>query len=177
MASQHQVYIEFGPPGATQNHPQQIVEQPKQMQLLEVNYQKEPDIHSVLNIDEVDNNIPQHAVDRQNKLNAPDKHAANSINIAHKNINESTKNITVPSTENDSNKQDRQLWKKDKLSGFLPNSCHNIFPFIKTKSSGNDQKDNRTIQQQQNKNMSRKMMCDTEQLEGEISKLDIGKIQ
>lgn len=223
LASQNQVYIDFGPADAPPYQTERETEPVKQQQqispqLLPIKNGKESknQSNSVLNVDEVDNNIPQQIVDsHQNNLNALDngtqQMATNNRIIIHHAIKpltspppppSATTTTTTPmittTTDNDSNKNDRQVTKKDKLGGFLPNSCHNIFPFIKTKSSGHDKNNthkekNDTHQkdamQQHSNNISRKILHsskdnnkliqnnDTANLESEISKLDIGKTQ
>lgn len=220
LASQNQVYIDFGPADVPPYQPEQLTEPliQQQQQLLPVKSSKESknQSNSVLNVDEVDNNIPQQTIDNhQNNLNALDNNLqaiSNNRSTNQHKESQSTKVVTSPpqppqqqqqqqpppSTETDSNKNDRQVTKKEKLSGFLPNSCHNIFPFIKTKSSGHDkngahkekndtnQKDAHAMQQHSN-NITRKILNsgkdnnklihnnDTANLESEISKLDIGK--
>ncbi|XP_031640474.1 uncharacterized protein LOC116352208 isoform X2 [Contarinia nasturtii] len=226
LASQNQVYIDFGP--ADVPYQLERVSEPQQQQqpIQPIKNGKEQSKHqsnSVLNVDEVDNNIPQQILDsHQNSLNALDNSpemASNNRNTIENKyirvtkpltsppppINPTTTTTTMPmittTTDSDSNKNDRQLTKKDKLSGFLPNSCHNIFPFIKTKSSGHDktnahkekndtnQKDQHAMQQQQQQsnNITRKILHsskdnnkliqnkDTANLESEIRNLDIGK--
>lgn len=249
LASQnHQVYIDFGPPEAPPYQPDQVMDPAtlKQQQYhqhqsppIKSNKESKNQSNSVLNVDEVDNNIPQKILDsHQNNLNTLDNNSqiamVNNRNITgpHTVIKPLTSPppppiATLPSTttaitaaltttttttttsatvttttttDSDTNKNDRQLTKKDKLSGFLPNSCHNIFPFIKTKSSGHDknnthkekndanQKD--AMQQHQSNNITRKILHsskdsnnkliqnkDTANLESEISKLQIGKSQ
>lgn len=227
LASQNQVYIDFGPADAPPYQPDQLNEMQQQRQSPPIKSSKQS--NSVLNVDEVDNNIPQQTIDNhQNNLNALDKNSqaiSNNRNTNQHKESQSTKIglITTtmstttmatiptmapssppppppPSTDTDSNKNDRQVTsKKEKLGGFLPNSCHNIFPFIKTKSSGHDknngahkEKNNgdtnqKDALQHHSNNITRKILHsgkdnnkliqnnDTANLESEISKLDIGK--
>ncbi|XP_055319667.1 ras-interacting protein RIP3 [Sitodiplosis mosellana] len=240
LASQNQVYIDFGPPEAPPYQSERVADQQQQQQQqqqsppsIKSNKDSHNHSNSVLNVDEVDNNIPQQILDsHQNNLNTLDNNTqiamTNNRNITtqHKEMNvikpltsppppptetattvavttiTMTTTIPTPTGDSDSNKNDRQLTKKDKLSGFLPNSCHNIFPFIKTKSSSHDknnahkekndtnQKDAMQQQQHQSNNITRKILHsskdsnnkliqnkDTANLESEISKLDIGKSQ
>lgn len=75
--------------------------------------------------------------------------------------------------------------KKDKLAAFLPNGCHNIFPFIKTKTSHdkNSNKDksehSTTAHSGTRKSCSNKdnkyIQNNTAHLESELSKIDLGK--
>lgn len=185
LASQNQVYIDFGTPEAPPYQSERVVDPPpvtakqqqyqqqQQQQLspppIKSNKESKNHSNSVLNVDEVDNNIPQQILDsHQNNLNTLDNNAQiamtnNRNTITHHKEMNVIKPLTSPpppptmttattiapttvplttttttTTDSDSNKNDRQSTKKDKLSGFLPNSCHNIFPFIKTKSSGHD---------------------------------------
>lgn len=76
--------------------------------------------------------------------------------------------------------------KKDKLAAFLPNGCHNIFPFIKTKNSHdkNSNKDksehstttahNGTRKSCSNKD-NKYIQNNTANLECELSKIDLSK--
>lgn len=214
LASQNQVYIDFGPPDVPPYQSDRVIESAKmqeqqpQSQPIKNGKESKSQSNSVLNMDEVDNNIPQQILDsHQNNINALDNNTQMSSNnrttIQHpiKPINSPPPpppSSTTTTTDSDSNKNDRQTTKKDKLSGFLPNSCHNIFPFIKTKSSGHDKnnthKDKNDTNQkdamhQQSNNISRKILQsskdnnkliqnnDTANLESEFSKLDIGKSQ
>lgn len=177
LASQNQVYIDFGPADAPpyQQEPTSNQQQPQQQLAPTTKSSKDSKNSqsiSVLNVDEVDNNVLQQAIDnhQNNLINVLDNNAHNrSTSQLHSNkeSKQSTK-VTSPTVTNtitqssqpppppsslltspppppppssndtDSNKNDRQATKREKLSGFLPNSCHNIFPFIKTKSSGHD---------------------------------------
>lgn len=75
--------------------------------------------------------------------------------------------------------------KKDKLAAFLPNGCHNIFPFIKTKNSHdkNSNKDksehSTTAHSATRKSYSNKdnkyIQNNTANLESELSKIDLSK--
>lgn len=78
--------------------------------------------------------------------------------------------------------------KKDKLAGFLPNGCHNIFPFIKTKNSHHDKNSNKdksehsttahngTRKSCSNKDKDNKyIQNNTANLECELSKIDLSK--
>lgn len=216
LASQNQVYIDFGPADAPPYQSERVTEPAKQQispQLPPIKNGKESKTqsNSVLNADEVDNNISQQMVDsHQNNLNALDNGTQQMASNNRIIIHHATKPLTSPppppttttttpmittTTDSDSN---RQVTKKDKLGGFLPNSCHNIFPFIKTKSSGHDKNNThkekhdtnqKDAMQQQSNNISRKILHsskdnnkliqnnDTANLESEISKLDIGKTQ
>lgn len=248
LASQNQVYIDFGPADVPPYQPEQqqqfnqLQNQNQNQQLqqqslpIKSSIESKNQSNSVLNLDEVDNNIAQLTVDsHQNKLNTLDNNlqaTSNNRTSMHSKEIQSAKIVTPSSpppppplsstmqqsspppplppssTDSDSNKNEqRQITtKKDKLSGFLPNSCHNIFPFIKTKSSGHDKSNthkdkekekndtNQKDQQQhamhqQSNNISRKILHsskdsnkliqnnDTAHLESEISKLNIGNTQ
>lgn len=79
--------------------------------------------------------------------------------------------------------------KKDKLAGFLPNGCHNIFPFIKTKNSHdkNSNKDKTEHTAHNAHNGTRKSCSSTKDnnkfiqqnntanLECELAKIDLSK--
>lgn len=80
-----------------------------------------------------------------------------------------------------------KVTKKEKLSGFLPNGCHNIFPFIKTKNS-HDKHANKDKNDLHKENGSRKLINNKDNkyiqnkdtpinLESDFSKLDVTKSQ
>lgn len=221
LATQNQIYIDFGPSDVPPYQTDKIYENNEKQQ-----QQQQPNItpvqrnntisnkeckiqsNSVLSMDEVDNTIDCH----QNTLNQNDMNTQSIITNRTTNDIKDAQQLKNTIQENDKhiesdnvNKNDRQVTKKDKLSGFLPNGCHNIFPFIKTKTNSHDksssahkdkndtaavnQKDQYQLQQQSNGN-TRKIMShsnkdsnklilnnDTANLESKISKLDIGKGQ
>lgn len=225
LATQNQIYIDFGPPEAppyqlntNNDHQQHQQDQPGKI----ISEKECNQLNSVLNYDEVDNNLAsrqalQIAVGQQSVEQIENNSQSTSNNSPHRTTAQNNSNgtsitttasvssvssattTTALHTENDSNKNDRTVTKKDKLSGFLPNGCHNIFPFIKTKSNSHDknnahkeknndnniQQTNQKEQQQHSSNGSRKIPykdnnkfiqnCDTANLESAISKLDIGK--
>lgn len=226
LASQNQIYIDFGPETAAQHNKtnelnQQSPEhqqQPLQQQQLPLEQHttttttiastKKTKHHtnSALTVDEVDNNISIHTDSHQNTLNRLDtdlQSTTNNSSSVHRPIidnNDIDNKITTSSSqlENDSNKNERPVItvnipittptttttapsKKEKLGGFLPNGCHNIFPFIKTKSNSQDK--NNSNKEKHDSNMANQKdqrlihNNDTANLESEVSKLHIGKGQ
>lgn len=128
--------------------------------------------------DEVDS-IERH----ENSLNRNDVARQSNVdnNRSLKSTNTTTTTTTTSSTaatitpnnkqalESDTvNKNERPATKKEKLSGFLPNGCHNIFPFMKAKT------DKTACKQTAHNNKI--LNNDTTNLETEIAKLDIGKM-
>lgn len=101
-----------------------------------------------------------------------DTHNSNNSNSSHA-TPKSIKNGTV------------SVPKKDKLAAFLPNGCHNIFPFIKTKNShdknsNKDKSEHSTIAHSgARKSCSNKdnkyIQNNTANLESELSKIDLSK--
>lgn len=123
--------------------------------------------------DIVENNISKcdekiiTTVDSSNVSNKSSR-ASNEI---HSNNNGTIKTKTSSSTVSN---------KKEKLGGFLPNGCHNIFPFIKIKNSHEKHtKKERNNDTQKESNSSRKSKDDndTANLENVISKLELTKSQ
>lgn len=233
LASQNQIYIDFGPETAAQynktiEHNQQASEQqlqPHQQRLplephtttIASNKKIKHHTNSALTVDEVDNNITSHTDSHQNTLNRLDTDLQSTTNnssvhrpiIDNKDIDNKIK-TSSSQLENDSNKNERPVItvntaitittatptttnitttttttttpsKKEKLGGFLPNGCHNIFPFIKTKSNSQDK--NNTNKEKHDSNMANQKdqrlihNNDTANLESEVSKLHIGKGQ
>lgn len=225
LASQNQIYIDFGPETAAQHNktnelnqqsPEQQQHPPQQQQLpLEQHTTttastKKTKHHTngALAVDEVDNNISIHSDSHQNTLNRLDTDLQSTTNnssvhrpiIDNKNIDNKI-STSSSQLENDSNKNGRPVItintaittttttsttttipsKKEKLGGFLPNGCHNIFPFIKTKSNSQDK--NNSNNEKHDSNMANQKdqrlihNNDTANLESDVSKLHIGKGQ
>lgn len=75
--------------------------------------------------------------------------------------------------------------KKDKLAGFLPNGCHNIFPFIKTKNSHDKNSNKDKSEHSTNAHNGTRKSCsnkdnkfiqnNTANIECELAKLDLNK--
>lgn len=221
LASQNQIYIDFGPETAAQHNrtnelndqyaPEQQ-EQPLQIQPIPLEQHtttiastNKPKHHtnSALTVNEVDNNISIRTDSHQNTLNRLDTDSQSTTNngsvhrpiIDNKNIDNK---ITTSSfqSENDSNKNDRPVItantsitttatttpsKKEKLGSFLPNGCHNIFPFIKTKSNSQDKSNSNKEKHDSNMANQKDQRLihnnETANLESEVSKLHIGKGQ
>lgn len=64
--------------------------------------------------------------------------------------------------------------KKEKVAGFLPNSCHNIFPFMKSKSN-NDKNKHHNKDKEENQKNSKKSIKSTkeENLKNELANNDL----
>lgn len=218
LASQNQIYIDFGPETAASQCQSDKVNELNQQQQQQQQLQTEQtqitqrttnatkkcknQSNSVLNVDEVDNNISSstNSEAHQNTLNRLDTDMQSSTttnNSEHRSIldNKDIHMITTvlssspppsqPQLDNsDSNKNERPVTtsKKDKLGGFLPNGCHNIFPFIKTKSNSQDKHNNTHKEKHDSSTTNHKdqrliQNNDTANLESEVSKLHIGKGQ
>lgn len=71
--------------------------------------------------------------------------------------------------------------KKEKVGGFLPNSCHNIFPFMKSKSN-NDKKvhkdkiTNNLIKEENQKNSKKSFKAKGELTKSELTNTDLNKL-
>lgn len=191
LASQNQIYIDFDPSDVPpyqsdktydnyqstqqslsqqqqqQSHHQQQQQQQhqqNQQQLIQSQQQYEQqDMINGTSTDEVDN-IERH----ENSLNRNNVTRPSNIDTTIVTATPITPNNKQALESDTVNKNERPITKKEKLSGFLPNGCHNIFPFMKAKN------DKTTCKQASHNNKI--LNNDTANLETEIAKLDIGKM-
>ena len=213
LASQNQIYAEFGPETARQTVPPTDDSIQKEQNDCDTEYQVDVEVkvespnEKTNEIDESDSNngntspidvepVPMTmptAIDCESNGKVNDTMTNDSVTQSPTKKDEQSKS---KSNNNSSTVTPAQATttKKEKLGGFLPNSCHNIFPFIKSKSqekkSNKDkEKAEKKSEKEENRTNLKKSMKEhnnstegslanatiVKSLESEISKLDLNK--